>query len=67
VSFDGWAPEVIRRFLKNENGATVVEYGLIVACLALTVIVGFGSFTDALTYLFSNNNSRLIQALSTNR
>jgi pilus assembly protein Flp/PilA len=58
---------MIRRFLKNENGATVVEYGLIVACLALTVIVGFGSFTDALTYLFSNSNSRLVEALHSNQ
>ena len=45
----------------------MVEYGLIVACLALTVIVGFGSFTDALTYLFSNSNSRLVEALHSNQ
>lgn len=45
----------------------MVEYGLIVACLALAVLVGFGNATNALTYLWGNNNSRLIQALSANR
>ena len=45
----------------------MVEYGLIVACLALAVIVGFGNFTDAMTYLFSNSNSRLVRAISANQ
>ncbi|WP_312797600.1 Flp family type IVb pilin [Tianweitania sp.] len=54
---------MIRRFIRDERGATMVEYGLIVACLALAVLVGFGNATNALTYLWGNNNSRLIQAL----
>lgn len=58
---------MIRRFLKDERGVTMVEYGLIVACLSLAVLIGFGNATDALTYLWGNNNSRLIQALSANR
>ena len=58
---------MIRRFFRDERGATVVEYGLIVACLALAVIVGFGNFTDAMTYLFSNSNSRLVRAISANQ
>lgn len=58
---------MIRRFSRDERGVTMVEYGLIVACLCLVVLIGFGNATDALTFLWGNNNSRLIQALSANR
>ncbi|PSJ54918.1 Flp family type IVb pilin [Pseudaminobacter soli (ex Li et al. 2025)] len=53
----------IRRFLKDQRGATAVEYGLIVAVLSLTIVAGVGKAGDALEFLFSDNNSRLIQAL----
>jgi pilus assembly protein Flp/PilA len=55
---------VLLRFLKDENGATVVEYALIVAVLSLTIIGGIGQVFDSLTWLFSENTSRLANAFT---
>lgn len=55
---------VLLRFLKDENGATVVEYALIVAVLSLTIIGGVGQVFNSLTWLFSDNTSRLANAFA---
>lgn len=51
-----------RRFLKDESAATAVEYGLIVAVLSLTIVAGVSKAGNALEYLFSDSNSRLVKA-----
>lgn len=56
---------MIQRFLKNRSGATVVEYGLIIAVLSLTIVGGVGQATNALTYLWGDNQSKLQQAFDT--
>lgn len=56
--------DLIRRFLREANGATVVEYGLILAVLSLAIIGGFGHAAEALNYLFGNNASQLQQTLA---
>ena len=43
---------MLKRFARDERGATVVEYGLIVAVLSLAMIGGFGMAGDALVGLF---------------
>ena len=50
---------MLRRFMENESGATVVEYGLIIAVLSLVIIAGVGTAANALQDLFSGENSRL--------
>ncbi|MBZ9755850.1 Flp family type IVb pilin [Mesorhizobium sp. ESP6-5] len=55
---------VLLRFLEDENGATVVEYGLIIAVLSLTIIGGIGQVFNSLTWLFSDNSSRLANAFA---
>lgn len=57
-------PSLIQLFLHDERGATAVEYGLIAAVLSLTIVAGVGKASDALEFLFSNSNSRLVQAFS---
>jgi pilus assembly protein Flp/PilA len=49
-------------FWRNEEGATAVEYGLIVAVLSLVVVGGVGIAADAIRFLFSDTNSDLVQA-----
>lgn len=44
---------MIRRFLNDDTGATVVEYGLIVAVLSLAIVASVGEVSDALVALFS--------------
>jgi pilus assembly protein Flp/PilA len=55
---------LLQQFVRDEMGATAIEYGLIVAVLSLTIIGGVGKAADALQWLFSDNNSRLVQAFS---
>ena len=39
---------LIARFVKDESGATAIEYGLIAALIALAIMVGAGSLGNAL-------------------
>jgi pilus assembly protein Flp/PilA len=55
---------LLQRFLEDETGATAVEYGLIVAVLSLTIVAGAGQAFDALRWLFSDSNSKLVDAFS---
>jgi pilus assembly protein Flp/PilA len=55
----------IERFIKDENGATAIEYGLIIAVLSLAAVAGFGYFADALEYLFGHPESAIQKSLQT--
>ncbi|MEI9420105.1 Flp family type IVb pilin [Mesorhizobium sp. Cs1299R1N1] len=55
---------VLLRFLKDENGATAIEYGLIIAVLSLTIVGGINQVFNQITWLFSDNSSRLANAFA---
>ncbi|AID32658.2 Flp family type IVb pilin [Mesorhizobium loti] len=55
---------VLLHFLKDETGATAVEYGLIIAVLSLTIVAGISQVFNSITWLFSNNSSRLANAFA---
>ncbi|MER8831697.1 Flp family type IVb pilin [Mesorhizobium sp. M0045] len=55
---------LLQRFLEDERGATVIEYGLIVAVLSLAIVAGVGRAADAIQWLFSDNSSRLANAFA---
>lgn len=42
------------RFIRNESGATAVEYGLIAALIGVVIIAGAGALGTALSNKFSN-------------
>jgi pilus assembly protein Flp/PilA len=42
----------LQRFLKNESGATAVEYGLIAALIGVVIIVGAQTLGSALNQKF---------------
>ncbi len=44
----------LKRFQKDESGATAVEYGLIAALIGVVIITGAGALGKALTTQFSN-------------
>ncbi|RUX34820.1 MULTISPECIES: Flp family type IVb pilin [unclassified Mesorhizobium] len=44
---------LIARFVKDESGATAIEYGLIAALIALAIMVGATSLGTALNTKFS--------------
>jgi len=44
---------LIARFVKDESGATAIEYGLIAALIALAIITGATALGNALNSKFS--------------
>jgi pilus assembly protein Flp/PilA len=54
---------MLMRFLKDERGATALEYGLIVTCLSLVIIGGVARFGNSLEFMFANPSSKLNQVL----
>jgi pilus assembly protein Flp/PilA len=43
---------IFARFVKDESGATAIEYGLIAALIALAIMVGAGQLGNALNAKF---------------
>jgi len=46
--------KLFARFVKDESGATAIEYGLIAALIALAIIAGAGQLGNALDNKFKN-------------
>jgi pilus assembly protein Flp/PilA len=44
----------VSRFLKNESGATAIEYGLIAAGISVAIIITVGMLGDTLNGLFGD-------------
>jgi len=45
--------KMFRAFIKDESGATAIEYGLIAALVALVGVVAFTALGDTITQSFS--------------
>ena len=50
---------IFARFVKDESGATAIEYGLIAALIALAIMVGAGAVGNALDEKFDTIASEL--------
>jgi pilus assembly protein Flp/PilA len=55
--------KLFARFLKDESGATAIEYGLIAALIALAIVTGASLLGNALDTQFSNIAGRLSNTL----
>lgn len=49
----------VQAYLKNEEGATAIEYGLIAAGIALVISAAVFAFGDDLTTLFEDMGTSL--------
>ena len=45
--------KLFARFVKDESGATAIEYGLIAALIALAIMVGAGALGNSINNQFS--------------
>jgi pilus assembly protein Flp/PilA len=54
---------LLRSFLRNERGATAVEYGLIAAIIGGALILGLGAFSEALQDTFGTVQSNIEEAV----
>ena len=50
---------MLRKFLRDENGATAIEYGLIAACISVAIIVAIQSVGTNLNNTFTNVSNAL--------
>lgn len=50
---------LIERFKKDEDGATAIEYGLIAALIAVTIIAALNAVSGSLSKTFSKVSSSL--------
>ncbi|AHB47949.1 PilA pilus assembly protein [Hyphomicrobium nitrativorans NL23] len=50
------------RFVKDESGATAIEYGLIAAIVGVGIIAGLGPLTEALNTTFGTISTKLGEA-----
>ncbi len=51
---------LVKRFLKDESGATAIEYGLIAALIAVVIIAGAGLLGQNLDTIFSTIANTLV-------
>jgi len=51
--------KLISKFLKDENGATAIEYGLIAALVAVAIVGALTTLGGGLSTMFGNVNSDL--------
>ncbi len=55
---------MFQRFMKDESGATAIEYGLIAVLLSLAIVVGVGKFASGLQFMFGDNSSKINEAFN---
>jgi pilus assembly protein Flp/PilA len=51
--------KLFARFVKDESGATAIEYGLIAALIALAIMAGAGQLGTKLDNQFKNISNKL--------
>lgn len=51
--------QTIRRFLNEEDGQDVVEYGLLIATIAIVVLIGVGIFGSNINSWFQHLAGRI--------
>jgi pilus assembly protein Flp/PilA len=54
--------KLVRRFIKNESGATAIEYGLIAAIVGVGLVAGLNGLKTSLTTTFNGVGTALTTA-----
>jgi pilus assembly protein Flp/PilA len=57
---------LFNRFIKDESGATAIEYGLIAALVAVAIIAALNAMTGELNAVFGKVSGELTKAANTN-
>ncbi|GAA0237307.1 hypothetical protein GCM10009125_27780 [Castellaniella daejeonensis] len=52
-------------FLKEEDGVTAIEYGLIAGLIAVALLVALGPLGDSLKTLFNNIKAKVLDGAAT--
>lgn len=57
--------KLVSRFLKDESGATAIEYGLIAALISVALITGAGTLGSKLNDVFTGLGTKMTTANTT--
>ena len=57
--------QIFARFMKDESGATAIEYGLIAALISVAIITGAGVVGTQIGTLFTNIGTKMTAAATT--
>ena len=57
--------KLVSRFLKDESGATAIEYGLIAALISVALITGATTLGSTLNAVFSGVSTKMTEACGT--
>lgn len=52
----------VTRFMKDESGATAIEYGLIIALIAVVIVTAFTTLSPAIKGAFTKAETSLTNA-----
>jgi pilus assembly protein Flp/PilA len=55
---------ILRKFLRDESGATAIEYGLIAACISIAIIVAAQGVGTSLFNTFTRVSTDLDAAIA---
>ncbi|UWU14246.1 Flp family type IVb pilin [Rhizobium sullae] len=58
--------KLFSRFLKDESGATAIEYGLIAALISVALITGATTLGSSLNNTFQNISEKMVDAETAN-
>jgi pilus assembly protein Flp/PilA len=56
--------ELIRRIEKCDQGATAVEYGLIVSLIVVAIIASLGDFANSTQGMWNNVSTKVVTSTS---
>jgi len=56
--------KIVRKFVKNESGATAIEYGLIAALVSVAAVVALQNMGNSLQNIFSTVSGKLDSAVT---
>ena len=59
--------KLFSRFLKDESGATAIEYGLIAALISVAIITGATTLGSTLNTTFQNISTHMTTAAAVNK
>ncbi len=51
----------IEAYLKDESGATAIEYSIIAALISVTIVTTVGGLGDKVSNLFSSINTQIVK------
>ena len=57
--------QIFARFMKDDSGATAIEYGLIAALISVAIITGAGVVGTQIGTLFTNIGTKMTAAATT--